>query len=175
MKLLKGFLLVFAGLFVMITLLSLLIPSNVITSKSVTINAPQQKIIAAIKSLQQWEKWHPVFANDASNHVISQPSPGAASSISWGENENKNSITLTEQLPQGVKFTLDRPGENTILNTILLLPLEDSTSYQVEWKALTHSKWYPWEKFAGIFVSQITGPGYEKALQSLKSYVEELP
>jgi hypothetical protein len=175
MKLVKGFLFALAGLFVMITLLSLLIPSNVVTAKSVTINAPRQKIINAINNFPQWEKWNPVFTNPVSNHRIIAATTGAEASIEWGENNKKNRITLTEQLTQGIRFTMARPGENSIQNSLLLLPLEDSTSFQVEWKALTHLKWYPWEKFAGIFISEITGPGYESALQSLKKYVESLP
>lgn len=175
MKLAKGFLFSLAGLFVMITLLSLLIPSNVVTAKSVTINAPRQNLINAINNFSQWEKWHPLFANNVSNHVINPRAVSAGESMVWGTGNKKNTLTITEKVAQGIRFTLARPGENMIQNSMLILPLEDTTSFQVEWKALTHLKWYPWEKFAGIFISEITGPGYESALQGLKSYVESLP
>jgi hypothetical protein len=33
-------------------------------------------------------------------------------------------------------------------------------------------KWYPWEKFSGIFVDKMTGPGYQAALNELKDFVE---
>ena len=43
---------------------------------------------------------------------------------------------------------------------------------QVEWNAVTRLKWYPWEKFYGIFIEKSSGQGYEDALNSLKTYVE---
>ncbi len=172
MRLVKGFLFAVAGLFVIITLFSLLIPSKVLTAKSVTINAAPPQILSAIKDFKQWKKWHPVFVNDSAHLLISNPSDKINTSLQWGIAGKKNIITLTEIFAEGIKFTLARTGENTIENSIVILPLPDSGSYQVEWKALTKLKWYPWEKFAGIFVSEITGPGYDSALKSLKSYIE---
>lgn len=173
MNLAKGFLFALTGLFVMITLLSLLIPSKVITAKSVTINAPQQVIAGALVDFQQWKQWHPLFANDAINTVLSIPSRVVNANIEWGVAGKKNKITITEVFTGGIKFLFTRPGENPVENSIIILPLTGSGSYQVEWKALTRLKWYPWEKFAGIFVSEVTGPGYQTALDSLKLYVEK--
>jgi hypothetical protein len=172
MKLAKGFLFALTGLFVMITLLSLLIPSRVLTAKSVTINAPRQLITGALVDFQQWKQWHPVFANNSINTIISKPSRGINANIEWGGAGKKNKMTITEANAEGIKLVFTRPGENPVENSIILLPLKDSGSYQVEWKALTRLKWYPWEKFAGIFVSEVTGPGYQTALDSLKIYVE---
>lgn len=172
MKLVKGFLLAVTGLFVVITLFSLLIPSKVFTSKGVVIYASQQKIVAALKDFNQWKQWHPLFSNDTNNILISQPSNAVNASIEWGLAGKKNKMTITEVFDQGIKLNLSRSGENPVENSIVVLPLEDSSSYQVEWTALTRLKWYPWEKFAGIFVNEITGPGYEAALNALKSYTE---
>jgi len=58
------------------------------------------------------------------------------------------------------------------LNTIRVLPLSDSGRVQAEWSVLVRLKWYPWEKFYGIFIEKISGQGYEDALSSLKAYVE---
>ncbi len=172
MKLVKGFLLALTGLFVVVTLFSLLIPSKVFTSKGVVIYASQQKIVATLKDFNQWKHWHPIFSNDTNNIRISKPSDGVNASIEWGLAGKKNKMTITEVFDQGIKLNLSRSGENPVENSIVVLPLKDSGSYQVEWTALTRLKWYPWEKFAGIFVTQITGPGYEAALNALKSYAE---
>ena len=71
-----------------------------------------------------------------------------------------------------VTAILQREGENEVINMISILPLPDSNQVQVEWRSLTKLKWSPWEKFYGIFVEKLTGPGYEAALNSLKSYTE---
>ena len=47
MRIVKGFLIVVAGFFTLITLISLLIPSTVVTVKSVSVHASQEKILAA--------------------------------------------------------------------------------------------------------------------------------
>jgi hypothetical protein len=51
-------------------------------------------------------------------------------------------------------------------------PVTDSSAMQVEWRVLTKLKWYPWEKFYGIFIDKLTGPGYEVALNNLKELAE---
>jgi hypothetical protein len=88
------------------------------------------------------------------------------------QGSKKNNLTITEDFPEGIKLSLNRPGEKPVENSILILPVEEAGTYHVEWRSLTRLKWYPWEKFAGIFVSDITGPGYEAALEGLKKYIE---
>jgi len=34
-------------------------------------------------------------------------------------------------------------------------------------------KWYPWERFYGIFMDHIIGPAFDKGLEELKTYTEE--
>ena len=53
-----------------------------------------------------------------------------------------------------------------------MFPVQEQGNMQVQWQAVVHLKWYPWEKFSGIFIEKMAGQGYEDALQSLKSYVE---
>lgn len=165
MKLLKGFLIAIVGLFVFITLLSLLMPSKVITVRSVNMHVPADKIMQEIGDLNNWKNWHPLFKNDSS--IVVDPS-----TAEWVTNNKKNRLQITGRSQNSLQFTLERPGENEILNKIELINYTDSNSIDVEWSALTKMKWYPWEKFSGIFVDKMTGPGYEAALKELKIYVE---
>jgi hypothetical protein len=168
----KGFLFVATGFIILITLISLLIPSRVMTTKSVTIHAPKEKISPEIKNLKAWRNWHPVFRDDSAAISISNPSSGVGAHADWVQGSKKNNLTITEDFPEGIKLSLNRPGEKPVENSILILPVEEAGTYHVEWRSLTRLKWYPWEKFAGIFVSDITGPGYEAALEGLKKYIE---
>ena len=173
MRLVKGFLFVAAGFFMLITLISLLIPSRVMTVKSIIIHAPQQKIIHAINDLRAWKQWHPVFETYSSLVFISNPSNAVNATAEWSSSGKKNNVTITAVFPEGINFLLNRPGENAVENSLTSMPLQEAGTYQVEWKALTKLKWYPWEKFAGIFTAEITGPGYEAALKELKNYTEQ--
>lgn len=166
MRLIKGFILAIAGLFIMITLVSLLIPSRVMVTRGVEVNATASKVFAEINNLRNWQHWHPVFKNDSSKVIFSN------SSCEWETNGRKNKFLITADSGQQVTINLERVGENAVTNFISVLPLQDSNRVQVEWRAVTKLKWYPWEKFYGIFIERFSGPGYEDALKGLKDYVE---
>lgn len=172
MKLVKGFLFAIAGLFAMVTLVSLIMPSTVVTTQSVVINADRSKIEAALVDFAQWKNWHPIFIRDSSSLVLSNPAYGVNASAGWGPPEKKTKLLITNIVAEAVMITLSQPGENPVKNALSIFPMQDSKELQVEWSAVTKLKWYPWEKFSGIFVSQLTGPGYEVALNNLKTYLE---
>lgn len=165
-RLIKGFIIVLGGLFIFITLLSLFIPSRVMISRGVVIHAPAQMVFAQISDLEQWKKWQPVFKNDSANIRFS------SNKAEWLSGNRKNVFTITQKMSNGISATLTREGENDVLNTIRILPLNDSNQVQAEWNVLIKLKWYPWEKFYGIFIEKITGQGYEAALNRLKEYCE---
>lgn len=175
MKFIKGFVFAIAGLFIMITLLSLLMPSKVMTVRSVVIHGNTEKVFAQIGDLKKWKHWHPVFMQDSIDMQISDPSSGINAYAEWNSNGKKNKFSITEILSTQLKADLTRTGENTIPNIIAVTALKDSNNVQVEWRALTKLKWYPWEKFSGIFVDKMTGPGYEAALNNLKELIEGKP
>ena len=84
----------------------------------------------------------------------------------------KNTVEIKNKSVNSISAILKRTGENDVQNTISILPLADSNQVQAEWNVLIRLKWYPWEKFYGIFIEKISGQGYEDALNSLKSYAE---
>ena len=167
MRSIKGFILALAGLFIMITLLSLLIPSRVMVSRGVVVNAAAPRLFAEITDLQNWKHWQPVFKVDSAKITFT-----GDSACEWVSTGKKNKLLITARSANQITTSLLREGENEVINVITILPLSDSNQVQVEWKALTRLKWYPWEKFYGIFIEKLTGPGYEDALDSLKAYVE---
>jgi len=172
MRLIKGFILAFLGLFVLVTVISLFIPSRVVTVRAVVINASKDSIYAAISNLDEWKKWNPVFDTGVS---ISQPSSGKGATAAWNTNGKQNTLVIVDEKPDQLNFRLQRQGENAIDNSLTILDIKDKTGYQVEWRSLTTLKWYPWEKFSGMFVDKISGAGYQAALDSLKNYLELKP
>ena len=171
-RLFKGFFIVLAGLFFFITLLSLFIPSKVMITRAVVINANAGKVFNQISDLQKWKHWHPVFINDSAIIKFDTDATGISNTCEWESTGKKNSIHITGKKDNALTATLFREGENDVLNTMRVLPLADSNQVQAEWNVLVKLKWYPWEKFYGIFIEKITGQGYEDALNSLKAYAE---
>ena len=170
MRLLKSFFLTIAGFFIVITIVSLLMPSEVITSRTILIIAKPGVIMGEVKDLNNWREWHPLFA---SQKVEVSGNAGGQLAV-WNVNGKTNQLRFTSATDQQAIFDVIQSGENIQQNKITVLQSTDSDNVQVEWSALTRLKWYPWEKFAGIFVDKITGAGYETALQSLKTRAEKI-
>jgi hypothetical protein len=173
MRLIKAFLTGAIGLFIVMTLLSLLIPSRVKVSRTTLINnTTTAKVLDQVAILSNWKNWHPVFkSNDTKINLI--PGAGAANTaaeIVYGTKSVKLLVTAADS--NAVKFTLQSPGESDIENEIFISPIQNQANVQVEWRALNKLKWYPWEKFYGIFIDKLTGPGYDEALKGLKDYLE---
>ena len=172
MRMIKGFLLAIGGLCFLIILVSLLIPSQVLVSRGVEMNATEVKTFNEISLLKNWRHWHPVFKNDSLKVSYSKDSIGLNSFCEWENNGQKNKLVVTALRKDEMTLSLQRAGEAEVINTITLLPLAGNNRVQVEWKALTHLRWYPWEKFYGIFIEKFTGQGYDDALNSLKTFLE---
>jgi hypothetical protein len=172
MRLFKGFIIALTGLFIFVTLLSLFIPSKVIVTKAVTINATAEKVFTEMSDLQKWKHWQPVFKKDSSLIKFQTDSSGVSNSCEWESKGRKNKLLITGKKDNMITATLFRGGENDILNTIRVSPLQNSNQVQAEWIVMIKLKWYPWEKFYGIFIEKISGEGYQQALDSLKEYTE---
>ena len=173
MKYFKGFLFAIIGLFILVTLVSLLMPSKVMVAKTVMINADQQKVMAAIRDLQNWKYWHPVFKDSSTVVTVSNPSEGKNAFAKWTSTTKENKIIITDVNENEVQLSLQRTGENDISNVFSTHSIKDSSGVQVEWRMMASLKWYPWEKFSGIFFDKMVGPGCELALMNLKEYVEK--
>jgi hypothetical protein len=174
MGLIKAFLVGAIGLFIIITLFSLLIPSNVRVSRAVMINNTSSgEVYSQIVHFDNWKKWHPIVLLDSAT-LNSYPSliTGNDSGCVIVHRGKKVTIHLLTADSTAVKFLLQSAGENDIHNEIVITDLPAQNAVQVEWRAIITLDWYPWEKFYGIFIDNLTGPGYEAALNGLKEYIE---
>lgn len=175
MKFLKTFVFVVFMLFLMIWFISLFMPSKVMVTRAMVMHARETTIADAICDLKAWPKWNPVFANSVKKTAVSADSRAVGATLSWQDAGSQYKFTTEEITPTGILLNLSTPGQKPTKHHIVILPLPEHNSYQVEWTALTQLGWWPWQKFAGIFEGNITGPGYEQALGALKKYVEENP
>lgn len=173
MRLIKLFIVGFTGLFIVMTLFSLIIPSHVKVSRMVIINSnSRDNILKQVSDLRNWKNWQPMFKSDSVkiNFIDTISQQKASCEIIY--NNKKTTLTVNSVDSTCVKFSLKSSGDNTIENQILISSIPQQNSTQVEWMAVTHLKWYPWEKFYGIFIDKLTGSGYENSLNSLKDFIE---
>ncbi len=172
MRFVKAFLVGVSGLFIIVTLFSLLIPSKVQVVRTVLINGTTSaKLVGQLSEFNQWKNWHPIFTVDSA--AITATDNTAVSKIVHRGKE----LFITKQFSDSavVKFLLQSKGEDDIANEIHFAALPAQDNVQVSWVATTHLHWYPWEKFYAIFIDKLTGSGYEQALNGLKNYLEKYP
>jgi hypothetical protein len=141
-------------------------------TRAVVINAKADKVFNEIKDLQNWKHWQPVFIRDSAKIRFDKDANGISNSCTWETKGKENKMLITGKNGNAISASLLRKGENDVLNTISILPLADSNQVQAEWNVLIRLKWYPWQKFYGLFIEKLTGQGYEDALNSLKTYTE---
>lgn len=174
MRMIKAFLVGAIGLFIVITLFSLLIPSRVRVSRAVLINnTTANAVCQQIANFDNWKKWHPIFTMDSAKIFWHPPAiVGKDSGCIILQRGKEVKIQLISADSNSVKFLLQAEGENDIENDIVIKTLAPQNAVQVEWRAITKLHWYPWEKFYGIFIDKLTGAGYEAALNGLKEFIE---
>jgi hypothetical protein len=172
MRLIKGVFVIIISLFSMITLFSLLIPSSVRISRAVVINnthAPA--IVQQLLPFENWKNWHPIFTTDSASYNRD------AKDRNFHILHRQQDIVfiLKDSDSSSIHFLLKVKGENDVQNEMVIHSLPAQEAVQVEWRTITTLKWYPWEKFYGIFLDQLTGASYEGALNGLKRFIESLP
>lgn len=173
MRIIKAFLFGATSLFIIITLFSLIIPFNVQVSRTVLINNTTDSAIRSQTAyISNWKNWHPLFKSDSTKIYIND-APKGKKSFTVDYNNKKAEITFTSTDSSAIKFTASSAGENDIQNEIIITPIPGQSNVQVQWVAYNKLKWYPWQKFYGIFIDKLTGPGYEAALNGLKTFIEE--
>ncbi len=173
MRLIKAFLIGATGLFIFITLLSLLIPANPRVSRTVIISSSaKEKVMEQVSNFENWKNWQPLFSSDSAKVLFGKIAEGEDAICSIEYHGKVTNLKIMKTDSASVTFSLKADGENDITNQIILSSLHPLQQTRVDWIATTQLRWYPWEKFYAIFIDKLTGPGYEASLNGLKQFVE---
>src|ERR1700744_3690825 len=155
-------------LFVVLTALSLLFPSDLRVSRVINVAASRQTAYAAISDFRSWPQWDAFVRQTNITHVTwSSPSAGKGAQL----RSDQMTVTETDADSNGIALTWDLMGGKQFRGGFeLLTPNADSLT--IEWSFDFHFRWYPWEKL-GVFVyDRKLGPAMEESLKGLKVYVE---
>ena len=153
-------------LFLVVTAISLLLPSTINISKAIDINASLDSVYSNVNDVTKWRSW---FANYDSSYIIfTKRSTGKGASIIM----NKTTITITESSPDKIR-TLWLSGSKSLYGEFNFFKRNTSSQITVQWHFIQHVKWYPWEKFASIVSDKMVGPVMERSLDNLKKLAEK--
>jgi polyketide cyclase/dehydrase/lipid transport protein len=162
-KILKLIIGSFISLLIIITIISLFIPSHVQISKAVEVNAAKDSIYQQIIDPAQWHHWYP--ANDSIKVLYTNDQPN-------GIEINSLKLQIARSNADTVWATYSSPVEKKHMQTSWSL-IDAKSSVAVQWSMDFHLRWYPWEKFSSLLLEKRYGPVMETGLNNLKTYLEQ--
>jgi Polyketide cyclase / dehydrase and lipid transport len=160
-------LLFFSGLFLflLVTGISLFIPSDIRISKAINIAAPADSVSKQLTDPLKWKTWF----------------PGLESSIPFYETGEVNGVMISDSSKQYIRITERKKdevitelgsGSKKVISGWKLISHSQSDSTTLQWYMDFRLRWYPWEKFSSLLFEKSYGLTMEKGLNNIKKLSE---
>jgi carbon monoxide dehydrogenase subunit G len=171
MKRLTGLFIFLISVFLVMGLLSLLLPAKVAIFKSVEINATPEKIRDQIVNFDQWKNWYPAFKDE--NIIVINNSPANNhNSVTLKDKQGKNTtLTIVDSSQHNIDIRIHSSSSTKVNYRFIIIPKKNNQTL-VTWNIETDLGWYPWKRIQGIFLDKISGDQFETALSNLKKATE---
>ena len=167
MRVIKLALLSFFFLLILITLISLFIPSTVRISRAVNVYADPSQVLVPVRNLQQWTQWYPglktlppgkiQFSNESGKPVMTIPG---------------STVIINTANDQRVLADLIGAKGKKIVNGFNAITHNQSDSVTLQWYMDFDLKWYPWEKFGSMLYEKMYGATMEQGLSNLEHLID---
>ena len=162
MRLFKLALVGIVAIFLLMTAISSLFPSNIIVTRGAGINAPADSVKQYIALFDEWNRWME-GAKNGEYKVTSKDSVHAYfGTVVITLLSIKNNIWRHEW----------KNRTFTQVSTFQIVPLNNG-SCTVQWQFEQHIGWYPWAKIGSMLTEKIIGSSIEKSLNNLKALAEK--
>ena len=170
MRYIKFFLFAAVTLFLALTGLSLLFPSDLRITRVINVPAAsKERTLQTIADLQTWESWNRFVRNSQLTNKKYSPAPAGAGA--WFSSDQLK-ISETGIDTNGIALQWDLKGGKTYMGGIDLLSV-NRDSLTVQWWFDLHFRWYPWEKLGAFVYDRKLGPAMEESLDSLRLFLEK--
>ncbi|HMZ46318.1 MAG TPA: hypothetical protein PKG56_01905 [Chitinophagaceae bacterium] len=162
MRFIKLALISFLLLFIVVTAIGLLLPSTVIVSRAIDINAPKDSVYNKVKNIYGWREW--IAGMDKPEVNITSPTEANL----FGTKVNITNIndTVITSTWLGRKGSLQE-------SVIRIIHYQNTPQIVVQWQFTESLKWYPWQRFGSMMNEAVTGKQLENNLAALKMLVEK--
>ncbi len=162
MKLIRLAVISIVLLFVLATLLGALLPSMVLVSRAVNVNAPRHLVLPYVSDIRRWKEWIEGM-QDTSVTIYSPVNADLGGT----------SVRITHISDSAIISSWITRNGHPQTSTLRLIGDSSQKVTVVQWQFEQKLKWYPWEKLGSMMNDKILGPRMEKNLNSLKSLVEK--
>jgi hypothetical protein len=153
-------------IFIIITIISLFIPSDVRISRGVQINSSKDSVMTQVSKVSNWKNWY----------------PGADSLKLYYENNLIKGLVLDESKKRYLVIREKKDDEVTaeyllpnkkIQTGWLIAANAQANSVTIQWYMDFHLHWYPWEKFSSLMFEKVYHPQLQQGLDKLKKFLEK--
>ena len=148
MRIIKLGLISFIVIFIIITLISLMFPSQIRISRAT--NLPNKRD-AIFVLLNDEKAWHPAYLDSHSSAQM-----------------NLMKKTTIEQTDSTLVYILQQSERKKVTNGWKIYGTPASDSLTLQWYLDFRLSWYPWEKFSSLFYERTYGTMMEQGLNNLK-------
>ena len=167
MRVLKLVIISIVSLLLIITIISLFIPSRVSMSRAVQIHSTRERVMEQLTNPAKWKNWYP----DLDSAKLIYSDNGNVKGLLLNE-EKRQSIVISQIKTDEVTAEYRLPNKK-IQTGWQVNPSVDTSSVTVQWYMDFHLHWYPWEKFSSFVFERVYNPQLEKGLNNLKTLLEK--
>lgn len=166
------FIIFLLAVFIVIFLISLLLPSKVTVSKSVDINASKEAVFNQIVNFEEWKNWYPAFKDENISIIKNPPAANTLASVTLKDTNGKSvTLLLVDTSEQTINIDLQSASSTKVNYQFILTPKVNNQTL-LTWNVNTNLGWLPWKKIEGILLDKFSGDQYETALENLKKTAE---
>ena len=169
MRFLKLAFISFIFLFLLVTGMSLFIPSHIRISKAINIKADKDSIMAPIRDAAKWKTWYPGL--DTAKLLVEE---GKVNGVVLNDNDPAHPvyISITKKEQDEVTAQFVSKSLKPVINVWKTISYSTSDSITLQWYMDFHLRWYPWEKFGSLLLEKSYGTKMEIGLMNLKKLAE---
>ena len=149
----------------LITGISLFIPSNIRISKAIDITASKDSLMMQIADAANWKNWYP-GADTSANYTVANQIRGIVTG-------DKQILMITAATDSTVVTTNAGPNSKKGGSGWNIFSGIAPNKVTVQWYMHFDLRWYPWEKFSSLLLEKRYGPMMENGLQKLKDLLEK--
>ncbi len=130
-------------------LISLIFPSQLVTSKTISIRSSKEKVKEKILATSEWKNW-----NDLVKDI----------------SENRQNLDLRDTF----SFSVEN-NNHLILNAQFSVYNEQTNSVLLNWSLVEKLPWYkPWKKFSALVINKHLATTMESSLNNFKDQLENV-
>jgi hypothetical protein len=152
-------------LFLLVTGISLFIPSHIRISKAINIAASADTVLSQINEPVKWKNWFPGLESSTLFYEA-----GVVKGVIISDSSQQY-IRITEKKKDEVITEL-RSGSKKIISGWKVISYAQPGSTTLQWYMDFKLRWYPWEKFSSLLFEKSYGLKMEQGLNNIKKLVE---